>query len=160
MTSATTPAPYIASSNSTNVTSSVWGGFDGIISSGGNWWHTITGDFSGALNTYNGTGVQKAGITNPGAWLALQFDKARPISKYRYWPRSNVIDGTAKSWNIMYSLDGINYVVVDTKVDQTLTFNVPVTYTFTSVTAKYWGINIYKSNETYCITSELTFYKV
>jgi hypothetical protein len=151
----TSPTPYIITTNYDVYGGTMaYKGFDNNLLSG-NWWHTGSGMFN-ASGDYIGV-AGKTGIANNGAWLVMQMDFARSISKYTYYTRIDAADGIAKSWHIIYSNDGINYVSADNKVNLTLGVNTANTYTFTPIIAKYWGIQIYKTTGTLCITQELTF---
>ena len=131
--------------------------FDRLLTSA-NWWHTATGLFNSAGDYIGVAG--KPGIANNGAWLVLQMDVARSISKYTYHTRVDAIDGVPRSWHIIYSNDGINYLSADNKVNVSLVINTAYTYTFTPIIAKYWGIQVYKVNGTsgISISQELTFF--
>ena len=102
----------------------------------------------------------KSGIPNDGAWLVMQMDVARPIGKYTYHTRVDATDGIAKSWHVMYSLNGTDYFSVDNQVNLSLGINTSFSATFPAVVAKYWGIQIYKvdGTGTVSITQELTFF--
>ena len=120
MTSMTTPAPFVVTTNSTEGQWVPWKGFDGVLTGTGNWWHTVTGAFS-AAGAYIGPATGKAGIPNQGTWLVLEMDRSIPIRKYQLYPRFDNTSGNAKSWHIIYSVDGVTYSVADTKVTQTMT---------------------------------------
>jgi hypothetical protein len=157
MTSTISPVPYVITTNSNAYapTLSFYKCFDGDLITDGNWWHTVAGDYAAGTFNYTGTGG-KTGIANLGNWIVMQMDVARSISKYSYTSRF-FGGGAAKSWHIIYSNDGTNYASADNKVDQTINQNTTVSYTFTPIIAKYWGIQIYRSSDTICITQELTF---
>ena len=158
MTGPSDPSPYIITTNSVNPSwTTFYKGFDGSVASQ-NWWHSISGDFGGTDNTFNRTtgDIGKPGIANRGAWLVMDMGTPRIISQYRYYPRIGPHTGLAKSWHIIYSINGTSYASAD-KVDQTLANGTPVNYSFFPVKARYWGIQIYRADTTFCITQELTF---
>ena len=159
MSSNTTPSPYIVTTNSEVTVGSAWKGFDKNLMAP-SWWHTATGVFNSATGDYIGASPGKQGIPNNGAWLVLQMDVARQISKYTYHTRADALDGVPRSFHIMYSIDGINYVSVDHKINVSLSINTSYTQTFTPVIAKYWGMQVYKVNGTsgLGISQELTFF--
>jgi hypothetical protein len=157
MTSTTTPAPFIVTNNSTEAPWVPWKGFDGVLTATGNWWHTVTGAFS-ASGAYIGPATGKAGVPNQGTWLVLEMDRSIPIRRYQLYPRFDNTSGSAKSWHIIYSVDGVTYSVADTKVTQTMTPGTPVDVTFASpISAKYWGVQVYESQDSYMIIQELRF---
>ncbi len=57
----------------------------------------------------------------------------------------------------MYSLNGTDYVSVDNKVDYTFATSASITVAFSPITAKYWGIQIYKANYSQVVFHELVF---
>ena len=157
MTSDTTPAPFVVTTNSTEAPWVPWKGFDGVLTGTGNWWHTFTGAFS-AGGSYIGAATGKTGVPNQGTWLVLEFNGSVPIRRYQLYPRFDNPSGNAKSWHIIYSTDGVNYSVADTKVTQTMTAGTPVDVTFTNpIYAKYWGVQVYESQNPYMIIQELRF---
>jgi hypothetical protein len=157
MTSDTTPAPFVVTTNSTEAPWVPWKGFDGVLTGTGNWWHTFTGAFS-AGGVYIGAATGKAGVPNQGTWLVLEFNGSVPIRRYQLYPRFDSTQGNAKSWHIIYSTDGVTYSVADTKVTQTMVPGTPVDVTFTSpIYAKYWGVQVYESQNPYMIIQELRF---
>jgi len=157
MTSMTTPAPFVVTTNSTEGQWVPWKGFDGVLTGTGNWWHTVTGAFS-AAGAYIGAATGKAGVPNQGTWLVLEMDRSIPIRRYQLYPRFDNTSGNAKSWHIIYSVDGVTYSVADTKVTQKMTPGTPVDVTFASpISAKYWGVQVYESQNNYMIIQELRF---
>jgi hypothetical protein len=159
MTSMTSPSPYIVTTSSELPVGTAWKAFDRLLTSN-NWWHTATGLYNSAGDYVGLAG--KPGIANNGEWLVLQMDIARRISRYTYHTRHDGIDGMARSWHIIYSNDGINYLSADNKVNVGLLINTTYTYTFPPIVAKYWGIQVYKVNGTgtISITQDLTFYSI
>jgi hypothetical protein len=155
MTSMTTPSPYIITTSS-----DVYGGtqaykgFDNNTT-GSNWWHTVDGIFNASGDYISVPG--KTGIANNGAWLVMQLDIARSMSRYTYYTRVDGANGIARSWHIICSTDGINYVSADNRVNLSLGVNTANTFIFPPMVGKYWGIQIYKSTGTLSITQELAF---
>jgi YHS domain-containing protein len=125
-----------------------WYVFDNTINSWGVGGNTIF-NVASPFEYINTASVQKLGTSNLGAWLVIEFPIIRHISSYDLQFAYSHI--AAVEWEIIYSYDGTNYLVADAKTSQTLTDAVQ-THSFTTTSAKYWGINISK------VTNQNQFY--
>jgi hypothetical protein len=156
MTSATTPAGYVVTSNSS--AGPLWAGFDGILSGLSNAFLSFDYLFTGTDGLYVGASTGKTGIANQGVWNVLELPVPQPIIGYTLYSRQGNPLGNPKAWHIMYSLNGTNYVSVDHKSNYIFTTSEIITVTFSPIVAKYWGIQVYKANYSQMIFQELKFF--
>ena len=130
--------------------------WDGILT-GINYFICTTGTFVVVDGLYSGASTGKTGIASQGVWNVLEMPVAQKIRQYTLYSRFGNAVGNPRSWHIMYSLNGTDYVSVDNKADYIFATSASITVAFTPITAKYWGIQVYKANYTQMLFQELIF---
>ena len=157
MTGFTTPSPYVISTNSINFTyPNYWQCFDGTLQTPLNWWHSLI-SFNGVDNLYSGSETQNAGtVPDNGTFIIIDMGVVRTIDSYIVYPRFDSVNGRPRNWHIIYSTDGVNYASGHNVVDQP-NASTPIEYDITTITGRYFGIQVYKTYAAYCIINELIF---
>lgn len=127
MTSNTVPSG-IASASNFLTDDPPWEAFDGIFNTGTEVWTT------------------NANVTT--GWLAYEFSEPKIISKYSIYGKINNPTQSPRNWTFEGSNDGVTWIVLDTRTNQTTwTNNVPNEYEISNTTQyKRYRINITANN--------------
>lgn len=156
MESATTPAPNVVTHST-----GYWPGwhlFNGTAGPGDSW-HSLTG--TGFTPNVDYAGTQGlTGIAKKGDWVTVDRGTPYRVTGYTLWGRIESFDGQPLDFDIVYSTDGTNWTSAHRVVDCGISRTVPYQSDFPGgkINARYWGVQVTRSNSNFVILSDLTFY--